>query len=137
MTDDREFSNDTNAEIAHDDYLLAISTDQYRSRSAVSATFRGFCSEAFVYGKCARQNSGCTFDHSTAGQERCINSFTLLAKRELQQHGQLEPWSSPKQEASNNFKTNNAHGLKNTSSTTFHGATKPSFLPTSTRPYQK
>ena len=137
MTDDREFSNDTNAEIANDDYLLAISTDQHRSRSAVSATFRGFCSEAFVYGKCARQNSGCTFDHSTAGQERCINSFTLLAKRELQQHGQLEPWSSPKQEASNNLKTNNAHGLKNTSSSTFHGATKPSFLPTSTRPYQK
>ena len=136
-TEDQEFSNDTNAEIANDDYLLAISTDQHRSRSAVSATFRGFCSEAFVYGKCARQNSGCTFDHSAAGQERCINSFTLLAKRELQQHGQLEPWSSPKQEASNNLKTYNAHGLKNTSSTTFHGATKPSFLPTSTSPYQK
>ena len=91
MTNDREFSNYTNAEIANDDYLLAISTDQHRSRSAVSATFHGFCSEAFVYGKCARQNSGCTFDHSAAGQERCTNSFTLLGKRELQQHGQLEP----------------------------------------------
>ena len=74
-----------------DESLLAINVDQHRSRSAVSATFRGYCSEAFVYGKCARQLSGCTFDHSTAGQERCIQSFSLLTKHELQLHGQLEP----------------------------------------------
>ena len=85
--EDLDLSNDANAEISTEDSLLAISTDQHRSRSAVSATFRGFCSEAFVYGRCTRQSSGCTFDHSTAGQERCIQSFTLLAKRELQQHG--------------------------------------------------
>ena len=91
------------------DSLLAMNAEQHRSRSAVSATFRGYCSEAFVYGKCMRQNSGCTFDHSAAGQERCIQSFTLLAKRELQQHGQLEQWSSPKLEPINNQKVNNSH----------------------------
>jgi hypothetical protein len=135
--EDLDLSNDTNAEASTDDSLLAISTDQHRSRSAVSATFRGFCSEAFVYGKCARQNSGCTFDHSAAGQERCIQSFTLLAKRELQQHGQLEPWSSLKQEPSSNLKSNNYNSFKTTSSTNFRGATKPTSPSTSTRPYQK
>jgi hypothetical protein len=135
--EDLDLSNDANAEISTEDSLLAISTDQHRSRSAVSATFRGFCSEAFVYGRCTRQSSGCTFDHSTAGQERCIQSFTLLAKRELQQHGQLEPWSSPKQEPSSNLKTNNSQSFKTTSSTNFRGVIKPTYPSTSTRPNQK
>ena len=95
-----------------DESLLAINVDQHRSRSAVSATFRGYCSEAFVDGKCARQHSGCTFDHSTAGQERCIQSFSLLTKRELLLHGQLEPWSSPKQEPTSGVKTSNSHEYK-------------------------
>ena len=136
-TQDHEFSAETPTLTTDDDFLLAISTDQHRSRAAVSATFRGFCSEAFVYGKCSRQNSGCTFDHSAAGQERCIQSFTLLAKRELQQHGQLEPWSSPKQEPTSNLKTSNSPGFKTTSSANFHGASKPTFSSNSTRPYQK
>jgi hypothetical protein len=120
-----------------DESLLAINVDQHRSRSAVSATFRGYCSEAFVYGKCARQHSGCTFDHSTAGQERCIQSFSLLAKRELQLHGQLEPWSSPKQEPTSGVKTGNAHGYKHYGLPQVPGAARPSPSSTPTRPYQK
>ena len=120
-----------------DDSLLAINVDQHRSRSAVSATFRGYCSEAFVYGKCARQHSGCTFDHSTAGQERCIQSFLLLTKRELLLHGQLEPWSSPKQEPTSGVKTGNSHGYKHYGPPQVPGAARPPPPSTPTRPYQK
>jgi hypothetical protein len=137
ITEDQEFPNDSNRVTTDDDFLLAISTDQHRSRAAVSATFRGYCSEAFVYGKCTRQNSGCTFDHSAAGQERCIQSFTLLAKRELQQHGQLEPWSSPKQEPTSNLKTSHSNGFKTSNSMNLHGSTKPTFSSNSIRQYQK
>jgi hypothetical protein len=66
-------------------------------RTSISATFRGFCSELFVFGKCNR--SDCTFDHSPAGQERCIQSFGLLFKRETAQHSKLPPWSIPKVDA--------------------------------------
>ena len=132
MTEGQEFPNDSNRVITDDDFLLAISTDQHRSRAAVSATFRGYCSEAFVYGKCTRQNSGCTFDHSATGQERCIQSFTLLAKRELQQHGQLEPWSSPKQEPTSSFKTSHSNGFKTSNSMHLHRSTKPTFSSNST-----
>lgn len=120
-----------------DESLLAINVDQHRSRSAVSATFRGYCSEAFVYGKCARQHSGCTFDHSTAGQERCIQSFSLLTKRELLLHGQLEPWSSPKQEPTSGVKTSNSHGYKHYGPPQVPGAARPPPLSTPMRPYQK
>jgi hypothetical protein len=72
---DADDSN-THETIYNEDTLLAI-------KSAVSDTYRGYCGELFVYVKCARQNSGCTFDHSAAGQERCIQSFTLLTKCEL------------------------------------------------------
>ena len=58
-------------------------------RSAILFTFRGYCSELFVFGKCSKNNSTCTFDHSAAGQEKCIQSFSLLSKRELLAHGQL------------------------------------------------
>jgi hypothetical protein len=120
-----------------DESLLAINVDQHRSRSAVSATFRGYCSEAFVYGKCARQHSGCTFDHSAAGQERCIQSFSLLTKRELQLHGQLEPWSSPKQELTNVIKAGISHGFKHYGLPQVPGAVRPppSLIPT--RSYKK
>ena len=48
-------------------------------RSAILFTFRGNCSELFVFGKCSKNNSTCTFDHSAAGQEKCIQSFSLLS----------------------------------------------------------
>ena len=136
-TEEFDDQNDTNTTPTDNDFLLAINADQHRSRSAVSATFRGYCSEAFVYGKCMRQHSGCTFDHSAAGQERCIQSFTLLAKRELQQHGQLEQWSSPKLEPTNKQKINNSHGFKNSAPPYLPAATKPHVSTTTTRPYHK
>jgi hypothetical protein len=77
------------------DSLIAI-TDTNSARSSISATFRGYCSELFVFGKCHRKDSGCLFDHSAAGQERCIQSFSLLAKRELSTHAQLLPWTPVK-----------------------------------------
>ena len=78
-----------------DDSLIAI-TDTNNARSSISATFRGYCSELFVFGTCHRRDSGCSFDHSAAGQERCIQSFHLLAKRELSTHAQLPPWTPVK-----------------------------------------
>ena len=41
--EDLDLSNEGNAGTSTEDSLLAISTDLHRSRSAVSATFRGFC----------------------------------------------------------------------------------------------
>jgi hypothetical protein len=49
-----------------------------------------------VSSSCHRKDSGCLFDHSAAGQERCIKTFYLLAKRELSTHAQLPPWSPVK-----------------------------------------
>ena len=118
-----------------EDSLLALSADLHRSRSAVSATFRGYCSELFVYGKCGRQQSGCTFDHSAAGQERCIQSFSLLTKRELQQHGQLEPWSPPKQEFISENKAGMAQGFKRSYTQT--ASVKPYKSTQQNRPYHK
>jgi hypothetical protein len=68
-------------------------------RSAIAATFRGFCMEKFVFGKCSKQDLGCSFDHSSAGQEKCIQSFNLLSKRELLLHGQLPPWTTTQNDA--------------------------------------
>ena len=59
------------------------------TRSAIFSTYRGYCSELFVFGSCSKLQSGCKFDHSPAGLERCITSFTLLGKRELLQHNAL------------------------------------------------
>jgi hypothetical protein len=65
-------------------------------RSTISATFRGFCSELFVFGHCSKLHSECSYDHSSAGLEMCIKSFSLLSKRELMTHGQLPtPPSAP------------------------------------------
>ena len=75
---------------------LSAMADVPSARSSIAATFRGFCSELFVYGKCHRRDSGCSFHHSSAGQERCIHSFHLLAKRELILHSQLPPWAPTK-----------------------------------------
>lgn len=70
-------------------------TASYSYRTAISATFRGYCSELFVYGKCSKGDTGCAMDHSSAAQERCINSFVLLSKRELGMHADLPPWQLP------------------------------------------
>jgi hypothetical protein len=78
------------------DTTFAAITDNPSARSAIAATFRGYCSELFVYGKCNRRDHGCSLDHSTAGQERCIQSFNLLMKRELVAHSQLPPWNAIK-----------------------------------------
>ena len=59
--------------------------------AAIAATFRGYCSELFVLGKCTTSN--CTNDHSTASQERCIQSFNHLARRDLLAHGNLPHWT--------------------------------------------
>ena len=79
----------------HDPSFAAI-TDNPSARNAIAATFRGYCSELFVYGKCNRRDHGCTLDHSSAGQERCIQSFNLLLKRELVAHSQLPPLNAIK-----------------------------------------
>ena len=78
----------------------ALSTSQSH-RSAISATFRGYCSELFVYGKCSKRDTGCTMDHSSAAQERCINSFVLLSKRELGMHADLPPCQLPSADSPN------------------------------------
>jgi hypothetical protein len=75
---------------------FAAITDSPSARNAIAATFRGYCSEIFVYGKCNRRDHGCSLDHSAAGQERCIQSFNLLMKRELVAHSQLPPWNTTK-----------------------------------------
>ena len=77
-TEELDDWNETNMTTTDNDSLLAMTAEQHRSRSAVSATFRGYCSEAFVYGKCLRQNSGCTFDHSAAGQELYILLYSVI-----------------------------------------------------------
>jgi hypothetical protein len=76
-----------------DNYSLQAITEPITFRSAMAATFRGYCSELFVFGKCSKRDATCSFDHSAAGQERCIESFTLLAKRETLRHGQLPPYT--------------------------------------------
>lgn len=101
VVDDTHNSYDPSASYCAINSINASST----SRNAISAAFRGYCSEAFVYGKCSRRDSGCQMDHSTAAQERCILSFALLTKRELSQHSDLPPWNlssshSPKPNAS-------------------------------------
>ena len=74
------------------DDTYAAMTDAPSARNAIAATYRGYCSELFVFGTCHRRDSGCPLDHSAAGQERCIQSFTLLTKRELTSHSKLPPW---------------------------------------------
>jgi hypothetical protein len=78
----------------HNDSLTAVA-EVNSFRSAIAITFRGYCCELFVFGQCSKRDSGCPYDHSTASQERCIQSFSLLAKRELRAHSQLPPYVSP------------------------------------------
>ena len=57
------------------------------TRNAIASTFRGFCCEHFVFGKCFKKDSTCNFDHSTKGQEIC------QAKRDLTGHSNLPPYA--------------------------------------------
>ena len=102
-TDDApDYADDLNDEedtqIVNDhDYSL---TNMDSTRNAIASTFRGFCCEHFVFGKCFKKDSTCNFDHSTKGQEICQQSFLLLAKRDLTGHSNLHKerqcssWSS-------------------------------------------
>jgi hypothetical protein len=76
----------------YDEPLLSALTTNNPSRAAIAATFRGYCCELFVFGKCS-QSKNCPNDHSSAAQERCLQSFNLLSKRELAAHGLLPAWS--------------------------------------------
>jgi hypothetical protein len=85
------------------DSLMAIQ-DNPTTRSAVACAFRGYCSDLFVFGKCSRRDTNCPLDHSAAGQEKCIQSFQLLAKRELGLHGQLPAYvTTAKPERTSSF----------------------------------
>ena len=75
-----------------DEPSLAALTNTNPSRAAIAATFRGYCCELFVFGKCS-QSKTCTNDHLAAAQERCLQSFNLLSRREIAAHGQLPSWS--------------------------------------------
>ena len=72
--------------------LAALQESPY---SSISAVFRGYCSNHFVFGECSKRLTGCSFDHSASGLERCIQSFMLLSKRELDRHARLPPWTTP------------------------------------------
>jgi hypothetical protein len=74
----------------------AAMTDSPSARNAIAATYRGYCSELFVFCTSHRCDLGCPLDRSAAGQERCIQSFTLLVKRELTSHSKLPPWAPAK-----------------------------------------
>ena len=106
-------------------------------RNSIAATFRGYCSEQFVFGKCLK-NSACTFDHSTKGQEICQQSFLLLAKRDLTQHGNLPPYKNPNVNKDpfqpNKSSRPNAH-QQPIKSNNFSQPFRPNNAPASTRPY--
>ena len=74
-------------------------TNMDTTRNAIASTFRGFCCELFVFGKCMKKESTCNFDHSTKGQENCQQSFLLLAKRNLSDHANLPPYPKPTKDA--------------------------------------
>ena len=72
--------------------LAALQESPY---SSISAVFRGYCRNHFVFGECSKRLTGCSFDHSASGLERCIQSFTLLSEREFDRHARLPPWTTP------------------------------------------
>ena len=93
---DEDDSDNTNSQQQNRDNFDSLNAAiDNNFRSALGSTFRGFCSELFVFGKCSKKDSGCSFDHSSSGQEKCIQSFNLLAKRELLTHSQLPQWHTP------------------------------------------
>lgn len=84
------------------DSLNIMSTNS-ASQAAIAATFRGYCCELFVLGKCSKQT--CTNDHSAAAQERCIMSFSHLARRDLGAHAKLPNWTAPLTPARSSYQT--------------------------------
>jgi hypothetical protein len=123
--DDKDYSDeypDSNATFpthTPDADSLNIMSTNSASQAAIAATFRGYCCELFVLGKCSKSN--CTNDHSAAAQERCIMSFAHLAKRDLGAHSKLPNWTAPltparsdyravyKTPSNNNYSTNAAN----------------------------
>lgn len=89
-SDNEESYDDTD-----NDETLLLAVQQTTTQNAIASTYRGYCSDLFVFGNCPRRDTSCSLDHSSAGQERCIQSFTCLAKRELGQHAQLPPFQIP------------------------------------------
>lgn len=81
---------------------LNIMSTNTSSQAAIAATFRGYCCELFVLGKCSKQN--CTNDHSAAAQERCIMSFSHLTKRDLGAHAKLPNWTAPHTPARSDYR---------------------------------
>ena len=90
----------TDDAVSNDESSFAA-VEETGPRASVALTFRCYCSETFVTGKCSRRDT-CSYDHSAAGQERCIQSFTLLVKRELGEHNNLSPYSALKPRPSSN-----------------------------------
>lgn len=114
--------------LSQDDTVLST-MQQTSAPNAIASTFRGYCSELFVFGKCSRRDTSCSLDHSSAGQERCIQSFTCLAKRELGQHAQLPPFnpSSKQDRPTSNLKTSYHSTAQDSRVTRFPGyPTRPS-----------
>ena len=95
-----EVFDDNTDQLEHDDdrkdYTL---TNLDTTCNAIASTFRGFCCELFVFGKCMKKESTFNFDHSTKGQENCQHSFLPLAKRDLSDHANLPPYSKPTKDA--------------------------------------
>ena len=96
--------------------------------AAIAATFRGYCSELFVLGKCTTSN--CTNDHSTASQERCIQSFNHLARRDLLAHSNLPHWtpvqsSVPRSDIKPGYRTPPPHNNHTTGSQWARGHAAP------------
>ena len=87
-----DLNDEEDTQIANDlhDYSL---TNMDSTRNAIASIFRGFCCEHFVFGKCLKKDSTCNFDHSSKGQEICQQSFLLLAKRDLNGHSNLPPYT--------------------------------------------
>jgi hypothetical protein len=98
-----------------DNHLSAALT---QSRGAIAATFKGYCCDLFVFGRCSRIKDGCTFDHSAAGQEICQKSFTLLASRQLDLHAAMQR----SVHSSERFDSN----VKSHSSSRYPGPSRPS-----------
>jgi hypothetical protein len=108
------------------DSLNTMSTNS-ASQAAIAATFRGYCCELFVLGKCSKTN--CNNDHSAAAQERCIMSFAHLAKRDLGAHSKLPNWTAPLTPARSDYragyKTPSNNYSTNAGNTSWKGPSTP------------
>jgi hypothetical protein len=106
---------------------LNIMSSNSASQVAIAATFRGYCCELFVLGKCSKPN--CTNDHSAAAQERCIMSFSHLARRDLGAHAKLPNWTAPvtptRSAYQNGYKTPSNNYSNNAGNASWRGPPMP------------